>query len=110
MEYALIVLCEVTGSVTVDTDTVVEDFTDRFIELFGSETLATQAVLQAIDYEHVFKPNRNCRWKGGECLVFNPLAGDSIREQYFQSCDYAFRVWVYGKPDELEIILGVRRQ
>ncbi|MGR5451417.1 hypothetical protein ACP3V3_16995 [Vibrio sp. PNB22_3_1] len=101
MEYKIIVLCESMGGIQADTEEIQDDFTEKFIELFGSEALATKAVLHALS---------DSEWVNNECYVSEPWFCDNIREQYFEASEYAFRDWVFGRPDELAISIGIGRE
>lgn len=84
-------------------ESIVDDFLKKFIALFGSEQAATDAVRYAVMGE----------LDVGELLIDDqpycvyPPETDTINNQYFTACEYAFRDWQLGQPDEISITLGI---
>ena len=97
MKYSIIVICESCGDTTADTNEIVNDFENKFVELFKTEVAATSAVLASLSH---------AEWDGATCFVSVP-SDSAIKEQYFEACEYAFRDWMFGQPDGLMITIGV---
>ncbi|WP_070962895.1 hypothetical protein [Vibrio sonorensis] len=101
----LLVLVEVTGSTTEDTNHINTDFTDHYISLFDSEQLATEAVKIAIEHEI----DQECDTIEDDVFVEMPYQSH-IAEKYERAIEYSFREFKNGQPDEISVIIGLSHE
>lgn len=101
MSKKLIVMLDVPSMLSVDENKIVSDFTSKFIELFGGEFAANEAVNKAIEIDPDIKiePDDIC--------IEMPI-NRIVSEQYDSACAYAYRCLSCCDADALRISVGLR--
>jgi hypothetical protein len=101
----LLVLVEVTGSSSEDTEQLNADFSAHFVSLFDSEQSATEAVKMAIEREI----DQECDTIEDDVFVEMPYQSH-IAEKYESAIDYTFREFQNGQPDEISLTIGLSNE